>query len=86
MRLRRIRPAIVLLATLLGFVAGPSAAQDAFPSKPIRLVVPYPAGGTTDIMARLLMEKASASLNSPLKYLSTTPAASASMRTLIEEG
>ena len=66
MRLRRIRPAIVLLATLLGFVAGPSAAQDAFPSKTIRLVVPYPAGGTTDIMARLLMEKASASLKQPV--------------------
>lgn len=44
------------LAVALGVVALPiaSQAQDAYPSKTIRFVVPYPPGGPTDLMARLL--------------------------------
>ena len=38
----------------LASVALPSLAQTAWPSKPIKIIVPYTAGGFTDQMARLL--------------------------------
>ena len=49
------------LRTLATFVAvlaalAPAVAQDAWPSKPIRIVVPYPAGGTTDQLARAIQQ------------------------------
>jgi len=38
-------------------LAGSAGAQDKWPSKPITYVVPFPAGGTTDILARLIAQK-----------------------------
>jgi tripartite-type tricarboxylate transporter receptor subunit TctC len=39
----------------LGALAAlPALAQDAYPGKPIRFIVPYPPGGPTDLMARML--------------------------------
>jgi len=46
-----------LLATLLAPLLLPaSAIAQAFPSQAIRMIIPYPAGGTTDVMARSLQE------------------------------
>jgi len=38
------------LAVSLSFAA-PAAAQDDYPSRPIRLIIPFPAGGSNDIVA-----------------------------------
>src|SRR5581483_2742456 len=45
----------VLVATAAALSPGPAAAQT-FPEHPITLVVPYPAGGGNDLLARLVAE------------------------------
>ena len=39
------------------------AAEDAFPSRTIRWIVPYPPGGTTDILARIMAQRLSERIN-----------------------
>ncbi len=47
---------------LLAAIAAPSAHAQGFPNKPITLVVPYPAGGPTDAIARIVAQDIAASL------------------------
>ena len=51
--------AVSLVSSLgLGLLASSSAMAQAYPNKPIRLVVTFPTGGAPDILARLFSEKA----------------------------
>lgn len=56
-----------LLATLaLAAICPAAMAQDKWPTKAIKIIVPFPAGGTSDVLARLVGQKLSDSLGQPV--------------------
>ena len=52
-----------LALALLGALAGPALAAASYPEHPISMIVPYAAGGSSDVLARLLAVPLSKSLN-----------------------
>lgn len=56
------RLAAGIAAALCLIIGGPASAQDKWPSKPITVVVPFAAGGNTDVMARIFAEHLSKKL------------------------
>ena len=59
--MKTIRTALLVLAAAFA-----ATANAAYPDKPIRIVVPYPPGGTTDLLTRLVAQKLSESLKQPV--------------------
>ncbi len=62
-----IRHSFMLALVALAVIAGPTpaGAQD-YPNKPIKFIVPYPPGGGTDVIARILQEPLTAELGQPI--------------------
>jgi tripartite-type tricarboxylate transporter receptor subunit TctC len=59
-----MRNNLCLLLTAMALALGGTAARgQEYPQRPIRVVVPYPAGGATDVVARLVAERMSTELN-----------------------
>ena len=59
----------ILTVLAMGAITiGPVAAQDAYPNKPIRLIVPFVAGGGGDILARLVMNRVATELGQPIVF------------------
>lgn len=71
--LKRMVCAAALAATTL-----PVFAQVSYPSKPLRLVVPFPAGGGTDVLARVIGAKLSDAWGQPV-VIELRPGASATL-------
>ena len=59
---RALGAAAVASLPLLGAAAAPARAQQNWPSRPVTLVVPYAAGGSTDAVARVLAQRLSTDL------------------------
>lgn len=55
-----------VLAWALAALALPAAAQDRYPARPIRFIVPYLPGGTTDLVARLVGQRMAEQLGQPV--------------------
>lgn len=69
----------IVLAAVLVFLAASSYAQT-YPSKPLRIIVPFPAGGIVDLMARTLNDKLAAGLGQPV-LVEARPGANGSIGT-----
>lgn len=61
-----IRTGIKLLAAALLGAAALSAQADTYPSRPIKVVSPFPAGGATDVLTRVLAERMAKDLGQPM--------------------
>jgi tripartite-type tricarboxylate transporter receptor subunit TctC len=59
-------PAVVLALALLGATGVASALAQSFPAKPVTLIVPWPAGGSSDLAMRAFAEAAQKHLGQPI--------------------
>lgn len=57
---------IALIAIMLGLVSATKIAAQDYPARPVTMIVPFPAGGATDTLARLLAERMQAVLGRPV--------------------
>jgi tripartite-type tricarboxylate transporter receptor subunit TctC len=57
---------VIVAAMALAFAALPASAQSDYPRRPITLIVPFAAGGPTDVISRIIGEHMSRSLGQPI--------------------
>jgi len=69
----------VIAMLAVGVAATPGVASD-YPSKPVRVIVPYPAGSGTDIVGRLIAQKLSERLGQPF-FVDNKPGAAGTIGT-----
>ena len=74
----RLRAGLAALAILFGS-AGIATAED-YPTRPIRVVVPYPAGGLVDLITRVVTDRMAASLGQPF-VIESRPGANGTIAT-----
>jgi tripartite-type tricarboxylate transporter receptor subunit TctC len=66
-----------LVLLLLSFLSIPVSAQDAYPSKPVTMIVPFPPGGVADIVGRPLAAQMEKVLKQPVVVVNRTGAGGA---------
>jgi tripartite-type tricarboxylate transporter receptor subunit TctC len=57
---------LVVAATIAALAAASGAVAQTYPVKPVRIIVPFPAGGAVDVLARMVGSKLSESLGQPV--------------------
>src|SRR5262249_45083780 len=61
-----IRHTLVFLVALAALAAAPASMAQSFPTKPIRLIIPFAPGGSSEIVARAVAQKMGESMGQPV--------------------
>jgi len=79
MRTKRILLAVLAMMCLgvIGLAAGPALAADAYPTRPIQVIVPFPPGGVADLVARPFATAMEKQLKQPVVVVNKTGAGGA---------
>jgi len=57
-----VKRILIILVGIASAIAGSAALAQSYPAKPVRLIVPFPPGGNTDVLGRLMAQKLSEAL------------------------
>ena len=76
----KARIASIMLVWCAGWISGPACLAQTYPAKPVRVVVPWPAGGGADIVARVFTQKLTEHFNQPF-VVENRPGASGTVGT-----
>jgi tripartite-type tricarboxylate transporter receptor subunit TctC len=66
MKFKGLKTTAAVAFAALSLLTASAVQAQAYPSKPIRMIVPFPAGGTTDIVARIVAQRMQESMGQPV--------------------